>query len=97
MDLSGKSSEDLAVIEHLLALPLGKFSELRTDQRLTGYFRGGVGVPHQVTQWRNGSVKDKGVIVNYPCILNSYERSRTQRGLGTPWTTWMKHQKKNRD
>ena len=41
LDLFDKSSEDLTVMERLLALPPGKFSEVGTDQLLTDYFRGG--------------------------------------------------------
>ena len=40
-DLFNKLPDDLAVMEHLLALPPGKFLELGADQLLTGYFRGG--------------------------------------------------------
>ena len=41
MDLFDKLSEDLAVMERFLALPLGKFLELGTDQLLMVYFPGG--------------------------------------------------------
>ena len=53
----GKSSEDLAVLEKLLALPPEKFLELGTDQLLTGHFRGGGSLQHFA---REGRMKTKG-------------------------------------
>ena len=58
-DLFDKLPGDVAVMEHLLASPPGKFSELKTNQLLTGYFRG-VGVHQVETQGRNESVRNNG-------------------------------------
>ena len=44
MEVFDEFGADLLVLEHLLDLPPSKFLELRTDQLLTGYFRGGLGV-----------------------------------------------------
>ena len=48
MEVFDEFGADLLVLEHLLDLPPSKFLELRTDQLLTGYFRGGCRVPQEV-------------------------------------------------
>ena len=64
MDLFDKWSEDLAIIERLLASPPGKFLELGMDHLLTGYFWWGSA--SQGTQGINGSVTNKGALVIQP-------------------------------